>query len=93
MRFFSLLDFQHWVLAVFLGMTGVILVYLAFGGYARRRTEGLEAVQPPGIPGEGEAPPRDEHNPIPPLLLVTYLGIVATAVGYMVFIGIRGPAF
>jgi hypothetical protein len=93
MRFFSLLDFQHWVLALCLGLTALILVYLAFGSYPRRRAQG-----PPGA----EAPHDNENlggsheggeNPIPALLKVIYLGFFAVAVAYMVFVGIRGVAF
>ena len=95
MRFFSLLDFQHWVLALFLGLTAAILVYLAFGSYPRRRAQG-----PPGT--EAEAPHAagdtgDLHeggeNPVPTLLMVIYLGFLAVAVSYVFFVGIRGVAF
>jgi hypothetical protein len=93
MRFFSLLDFQHWVLAFFLGLTALILVYLAFGSYARRRAEGPQAMEKLSAAGETGVAHEGEENPIPSLLIVVYLGIMVSAVAYMVFVGIRGVAF
>jgi len=93
MRFFSLLDFQHWVLAFFLGLTALILVYLAFGSYTRRRAEGPRAMEKPSVAGEVGVAHAGEENPIPSLLIVVYLGIMVSAVAYVVFVGIRGVAF
>jgi hypothetical protein len=93
MRFFVLLDFQHMVLALFLGLTAVILVTLAFGSYARRQAMEMQPPEePPGgdVPGEGH---EGQENPLPAFLKVVYVGIAATAIGYMIFIGIRGGAF
>ena len=93
MRFFPLLDFQHWVLAFFLGLTAVILVYLAFGSYARRRPDGKHGVEEPRTVGEAEGDHGDEENPVPPFLKVVYAGVAAAALGYMIFVGIGGGAF
>ena len=93
MRFFPLLDFQHWVLAFFLGLTAVILVYLAFGSYQRRRADGKQTLEEPQSAGEVAGDHGDEHNPIPPFLKVVYAGIVVAALGYMIVVGIRGGAF
>ena len=93
MRFFPLLDFQHWVLAFFLGLTAVILVYLAFGSYQRRRADGKQPVEEPQSVGEVAGDYKDEHNPVPPFLKVVYAGIVVAALGYMIVVGIRGGAF
>ncbi|HBD10319.1 MAG TPA: hypothetical protein DCZ69_18885 [Syntrophobacteraceae bacterium] len=93
MRFFPLLDFQHWVLAVFLGLTAVILVYLAFGTYARHRPEGERGLEGSQTEGDAGGVHGGEENPVPAFLKVVYAGIVAAALGYMIFIGIRGGAF
>jgi hypothetical protein len=95
MRFFSLLDFQHWVLALFLGLTAAILVYLAFGSYPRRRAQGplgTEAEAPHAAGDTGDLHEGGE-NPVPTLLMVIYPGFLAVAVAYLVFVGIRGVAF
>jgi hypothetical protein len=93
MRFFSLLDFQHWVLALFLGLTAAILVYLAFGTYPRRRAQGPPGAQGPYAAGDASGIPEGGENPVPTLLMVIYPGFLAVAVAYLVFVGIRGVAF
>ena len=93
MRFFPLLDFQHWVLAFFLGLTALILVYLAFGSYQRQRAAGKKSLAEPQSMGEVAGDQGDEHNPVPPFLKVVYAGIVIAALGYMIVVGIRGGAF
>ena len=40
MRYFTLLDFQHWVLALFLGLVAVIFVYIAWRFYPVPEGEG-----------------------------------------------------
>ena len=93
MRFFPLLDFQHWVLAFFLGLTAVILVYLAFGSYQRRRADRKQPLEEPQSVGEVAGDHGDEDNPVPPFLKVVYAGVVFAALGYMIVVGIRGGAF
>jgi hypothetical protein len=39
MRFFSLVDFGYWALAVGFGLTSAILVYMAWGSYSPSRNE------------------------------------------------------
>jgi hypothetical protein len=93
MRYFTLLDFQHMLLALFLGVTAVILVYLAFGSYARHQAaerQGPEETLPGDVTGEVH---EGQENPLPAFLKVVYAGIIATAVGYMVFIGMLGAPF
>jgi hypothetical protein len=93
MRFFPLLDFQHWVLAFFLGLTAVILVYLAFSSYQRRRADGKQTLEEPRSVGEVEGDHADEDNPVTPFLKVVYACVVAAALGYMIVVGILGGAF
>lgn len=93
MPYFPLVGWQHWVLAIFLGLISLILVYLAFGSHAGRREEKA---------GEGPEEERDleilrghdgEKNPVPPLLVFIYGGVILFAVGYLIVIGIWGSAF
>ena len=36
MPYFPLVDLQHWLLAIFIGLVSVILIYLAFGSHTGR---------------------------------------------------------
>ncbi len=89
MRFFFLQDYQHWLLAVFLGLVLVILVYLAFRsyGYSSERADERakqEFHYPDGLTGV--------NFPTPPFILFLYLGFVIWAICYVIFIGIfQGP--
>jgi multisubunit Na+/H+ antiporter MnhB subunit len=89
MQYFPLVDLQHWMLAIFLGLVSLILVYLAFGSHPSRKKS-----------AEGERPERDilfgeeaEKNPIAPILIFVYVGVIVFAVAYLVLIGITGSAF
>ncbi len=82
MRFFALLDFQHLVLAFFLGLLGFLFVCLAWGYYPRR---------PPGEEAEPESEGlRLGHSPIVPSLIFIYVGVSIWAIGYMVVVGVFG---
>ncbi len=89
MRFFFLQDYQHWLLAVFLGLVLAILVYLAFRsyGYSRERDDGKAKEKfhyPDGIEGR--------NFPTPPFMLFLYFGFVIWMIFYVIFIGIlHGP--
>lgn len=83
MRFFPLLDFQHAVLALCLGLVALIFVGVGWGSYARREGSGTE--EP-----EGDGAPRTDDNPVPPLLVFVYAGIAACALGYAAFVWLRG---
>ena len=67
MRYFILLDFQHMVLAFFLGLLAVLFVYLAWRDYPEQ-----EAEEHPGeelASGQGSS-----SHPMPPLLVLVYVG-------------------
>jgi hypothetical protein len=85
MRYFQLLDFQNTVLLIFLGLTFLILAYLAFG-YPDRKGE-QEALEefPDGI--------KEGNGPLPPLLIFLYLGFAVWAIAYVLVIGIQGQPF
>jgi hypothetical protein len=93
MRYFHLLDFQYAVMALFVGLVSVILVYMAWAGYSKRLQEkGEEELSE----AEGHAfrAGRDvEKNPVAPLLIFIYIGVVVWAIAYVVVIGIRGAPF
>jgi hypothetical protein len=89
MQYFPLVDLQQWMLAIFLGLVSVILIYLAFGSHASRE----KAV-------ESERAERDilfgeetEKNYIAPILIFVYAGAVVFAVAYLILIGLQGGPF
>jgi hypothetical protein len=88
MQFFPLVDFQHWVLAIFLGFIALILIYLSLGSHRRRTEEKHEMVEQEFLFGE-----EAEKNPMPPVLMIVFLGVIIFALGYFWLIGIQGPPF
>lgn len=89
MRFFSLQDYQHWLLSVSLGLLLAILLYLALKsyGYSSERAEkgpGEEFIYPDGL--------RGRNLPVPPFMLFLYLGFVVWLICYVIVVGIlQGP--
>ncbi|OPY75442.1 MAG: hypothetical protein A4E65_03564 [Syntrophorhabdus sp. PtaU1.Bin153] len=87
MRLFVLLDTQHLILGIFLGLICAILIYLGFRS-ARfvkpRKGEGRESGYPDGL--------EIEDHPFPPLLVFLILGFVVWLIFYVIFFGLkRGP--
>ena len=91
MRLFSLIDFHHFILALFLGMAAALVIYLAFryGPETRRRGEHDNPARE-GSYGENTDVPGAEHNPAPPVLIFLFLGFVVWLICYVVFFAIRG---
>lgn len=89
MRFFSWVDFQFEMLAVFLGLVGLILVYAAWAGYRQRRRRPTSAAGPRPETGIG----YEEKSPVPPFLIFVYLGIGLWALSYLVYIWTTGIIF
>ena len=88
MQFFPLVDFQHWILAIFLGLILLILVYLAFGSHGRRSASFAEKDEREILFGE-----EPVKKGMPPTLIVVFLGAIVFALGYFILIGIKGPPF
>jgi hypothetical protein len=86
MRYFVLLDFQHWVLALFLGLLAVIFIYIAWRFYpAPEEGEGAAGGLPPAGHVQGS-------HPIAPILIFIYVGSILWALGYAIVEGILGGA-
>jgi hypothetical protein len=83
MQYFSLLSFQHWALALFLGLGLVMLLYIGWAAIPQRKEEDEG-------PEEGE---YGEKNPIAPMLVFIFIGAVLWALFYMIVIGLRGGSF
>ena len=91
MRFFEVLDFQHLVVAVFLGLVAALVIYISFrGDHYRRKDSGLEEPHE-GEPG-GPEKPGAGSNPIPPVLIFLYAGFIVWLIVYVIYFGLRrGP--
>ncbi len=88
MRLFYLEDYQHWLMAVFLGLALAILVYLGFTAYSDSRARADEKAQqehryPDGIKGRS--------SPTPTFIQFIYLGFFIWAILYVLFVGTKGP--
>ncbi len=89
MRLFSLLDAQHLILGIFLGLICAILIYLGFRSARfakprRREEEERESGYPDGL--------EIGNHPVPPLLLFLFFGFVVWFIFYVIFFGVqRGP--
>ena len=92
MRLFTLIDFHHFLLGLFLGAAAAVVIYLAFryggrgaGGNEDNRGENLSAPfeeYPEGL--------RIGNNPIPPILVLVFIGFAVWFVFYVTFFGIFG---
>jgi len=84
LRFFALLDFRYYVLAVFLGLITVLIIYISF-----KRTPAEEEEDRGDFMELPEEPSVAQH-PIPPILLFIYIGVVIWSILYVIFWGILG---
>lgn len=85
MRFFPLLDFQYMVLAFSLGLLCLILVYVAWAGYADRSADDEEEAEGFEVAAEHEV-----KNPVAPFLILIFVGVAIWALAYAVVVGIFG---
>ena len=85
MRYFSLIDFQHWVVAVDLGLILTIAVYLAWRGYPQDR-EPVDLTDT--LPAEDV--PESGHHPMAPVLVFIFAGTIAWMIGYALVEGFLG---
>ena len=88
MQFFPLVDFQHLVLALFFGAIFLILVYLSFASHGSREERAEEKEEREFLFGE-----EGVKNPLPPTLIVVFLGAIVFALGYFILVGVKGPPF
>lgn len=87
MRFFPMLDLQYVVLALFMGLGALLVLWMSFRGYheSREKEEGDLEHYPEGI--------RTGRGPIPALLVLVYMGFLLWALGYALKVGVWGPPF
>ena len=88
MRLFTLVDFHHLLLGLFLGIAAAIVVYLAFR-YGGNMNAGH---------GNGSDTHSEEYaeglrigdNPVPPVLVFVFIGFGVWFIFYVIFYGIFG---
>ena len=90
MRLFTLIDFHHFLLGLFLGVVAALLLFFAFRstGNGRNGTAGEGPDK-----GEFEEYPegvRIGNNPVPPVILFLFVAFLVWFVVYVVFFGILG---
>lgn len=86
MRFYTLLDFQHWLTALCLGLLSALVVHVALAGFWTRK---LEKLDDPYDFSRTEVPGSEEYPPTP-VLFILYVGIMLWVLGYMIVIGLWG---
>lgn len=89
MRFFPVQDFQHEILAIFLGLIAALLIYLALRSYrhSQEKKEGKKAEEEEFYESIGV---RIKNNPVPPFLLFLILGFIIWFLFYVIIFGIQG---
>jgi hypothetical protein len=88
MRFFTVPDFQHLVLAFFLGLAAVLVVYLSFRyGASDKPHNDVGPIDPAPESHDGG------DNPVPPILAFVYIAVLLFISFYTVLFLIKGKAF
>ena len=86
MRYFVWVDFQYEMIALFLGAVGLILAYIAWGSYPKRRhartSEEIEEMRGHEI----QSGHHTEKNPIAPFLIFASIGLTVWSISYLVFV-------
>jgi hypothetical protein len=85
MRYFVWVDFKYEMLALFLGVVALILVYIAWASYPKRRkAKAPEKIQE-GSGHELKAGGDIEKNPVAPFLTFIYIVIPIWSILYMIY--------
>jgi len=84
MRYFTLLDFQHMILAFCIGLLAVIFVIVAWWQYPPQDEECSQDIV--------HAAPSDKSHSIPPILIFIIVSTLLGAVGYLIVVGVYGGA-
>ena len=89
MRFFAVQDFQHEILAIFLGLVCALLIYLAVRSYrySQERKDAKGAGEEEFYESIGV---RIKNHPVPPFLLFLIFGFIIWFFFYVIIFGIKG---
>ncbi len=90
MRYFVWVDFQYEMLALFAGAVSLILTYIAWGAYPKKRkAESSEEIKRKHG-HERESGHDTEKIPIAPFIIYIYILIPFWAIAYMIYIWVTG---
>jgi hypothetical protein len=89
-RLFTLIDFQHLLLGFFLGLAAALVIYLAFRYTGKRQLEEKTGEGVEASPSEYPEGFRIEDNPVPPVLILVFLGFIVWFIFYVIIFGIHG---
>jgi hypothetical protein len=92
MLFFPLIPLQEMILAFSLGLGLFILLYVAWNCYLRRPGDESRENDQTLQTSEPRDVPEAANNPIPPFLVLVYVGVAAWMLAYLIFIGLRVKA-
>ncbi len=90
MRFFPVLDFQQWVLALCLGLALVISIYVVWGTYTHARDAKTKEELDQYLGHEVGPDPGTAERPVAPFLIFLIVGVVVWAISYFIYIGLEG---
>jgi hypothetical protein len=93
MRFFTVVDFQYWAMAFFLGLVAIVLTYLGWASYPKHRFGKSKEEVEERMGHELFTGHDASRNPIAPFLIFVYMLIVVWALAYVYYIGVRGPSY
>jgi hypothetical protein len=92
MRLFTLIDFHHFLLGLFLGVAAAVVIYLAFRFGGRGAGKNDESIGGDLCAQSEEYPEglRIGNNPVPPVLVFVFIGFAVWFIFYVIFFGIFG---
>jgi hypothetical protein len=88
MRFFPVPDFQHLVLAFFLGLAAALVVYLSFRYGVNKKPHNDDGPIDPATASHNAG-----DNPVPPVLIFVYTAVLLFIFLYTVLSLLDGEAF
>ena len=90
MPYFPLTTLQEMALAFFLGLGAVVLLYAAWAFYPSGPSE-TGADDRTGAEGNA-AKSRQADHPVPPFLIMLYIGVIVWILAYVIVVGLRVKA-
>ena len=89
MRIFTLLDFQHLILGLFLGLGAALVLYMSFrSAHYLKESKEREEPEPREPPGIEEV--ESGRNRVPAVLLFLYAGFIVWFIFYVIYFGLKG---
>ena len=92
MRLFTLVDFHHLVLAIFLCCVAAVVIYLALRYPSKKDNDESGKEEPARVSNGAEYPVgyRKGPVPVPPLFVFLFIGFLVWFIVYVLVVGIFG---